>query len=117
MSASPVYHICRRADWEAALAAGRYEGSARDRADGFIHFSTAEQVKESAIKHRSGESGLVLLTVDPRALGDALEWEPARNGALFPHLYGALPMEALARVEDLPLGPDGRHVFPPLGLA
>ncbi len=117
MSASPVYHICRRADWAAAWTAGRYDGSAQDRADGFIHFSTAEQVKESAMKHRSGESGLVLLTVDPRALGDALKWEPARNGALFPHLYGTLPMAALVRVEDLPLGPHGRHVFPPLGRA
>ena len=115
MSASPVYHICRRADWEAARTVGLYEGSARDRADGFIHFSTAEQVKESAIKHRSGESGLVLLTVDPRVLGDALKWAPARNGALFPHVYGALPMAARVRVEALPLGPDGRHVFPPLG--
>ncbi len=112
MCVAPIYHICTREDWEAAKAAGHYEGSPQDRADGFIHFSTAEQVEASAAKHRTGQPGLVLLAVDPEALGDSLRWEASRVGALFPHLYGALPLAALRDVWELPLGPDSRHVFP-----
>jgi len=109
-----IYHMCRRAEWDAAVATGRYDGSSQDAADGFIHFSTAEQIVESAAKHRAGQDGLVLLTVDAERLGSALRWEPARGGALFPHLYGCLAPDAVIRVDDLPLGRDGRHVFPPL---
>lgn len=112
MGAAPIYHICKREEWRAAQDAGCYRGSSQDRADGFIHFSTAAQVAESAARHRAGQSGLVLLAVDPEALGAALKWEPSRRGALFPHLYGALPLAALCGVWDLPLGRDGRHVFP-----
>ena len=112
MGAGPIYHICRREEWENAQAAGRYGGSSQDAADGFIHFSTAAQVEESAARHRAGQSGLVLLAVDPEALGAALKWEPSRQGALFPHLYGELPLAALRGAWDLPLGPDSRHVFP-----
>jgi uncharacterized protein (DUF952 family) len=115
MTALPIYHICRRDEWEAARRSGRYDGSSQDAADGFIHFSTAAQVAASAAKHRAGQSGLVLLAVDPARLGDALRWEPSRGGALFPHLYGALPLAAVVEVCDLPLGADGRHVVPPLG--
>jgi uncharacterized protein (DUF952 family) len=112
MGAGPIYHICRREEWEKAQAAGRYGGSSQDAADGFIRFSTAAQVEESAARHRAGQSGLVLLAVDPEALGAALKWEPSRQGALFPHLYGELPLAALRGAWDLPLGPDSRHVFP-----
>ncbi len=108
----PIYHMCRRAEWRAAATAGVYRGSSQDAADGFIHFSTAGQVRASAAKHRAGQSGLVLLTVETRALGAALKWEPARGGELFPHLYGPLPVAAVIRVDDLPLGPDGGHRFP-----
>ena len=114
MSESLIYHICRAEEWAEAEAAGRYQGSSQDRADGFIHFSGRDQVIESAAKHRAGQDGLVLLSVDPAALGDALKWEPSRGGLLFPHLYGPLPLEAVRKTEPLPLGPDGRHVFPPL---
>lgn len=114
MDSPLIYHICRREEWEAACAAGRYHGSSQDRADGFIHFSAADQVVASAAKHRAGQDGLVLLTVEAAVLGDALKWEPSRGGALFPHLYGPLPPAAVRRVEELPLGADGRHVFPPL---
>ncbi len=114
MRAGPIFHMCRREEWEAAQAAGTYDGSSQDRADGFIHFSTATQVVESAAKHRAGQDGLVLLAVDPARLGDALKWEPSRGGQLFPHLYGALPLDAVIRADDLSLGQDGRHVFPPL---
>lgn len=113
MTEPPIFHICRREEWQQATAEGAYRGSSQDRADGFIHFSTGAQVKASAAKHRAGQSGLVLVTVDSGRLGPALRWEPARNGQLFPHLYGALPLEAVIRIDDLPLGPDGRPVFPP----
>ncbi|MCR6631304.1 MAG: DUF952 domain-containing protein [Magnetospirillum sp.] len=109
-----IYHMCRRQEWQAAQVAGAYGGSSQDAADGFIHFSTAAQVVESAAKHRASQSGLVLLAVDADRLGGALKWEPSRGGQLFPHLYGALPPDAVVRVADLPLGADGRHVFPPL---
>ena len=109
---SPIYHMCRREEWRAAQASGRYPGSSQDQADGFIHFSTAAQIVESAAKHRAGQGGLVLLEVDPAALGPALRWEASRGWQLFPHLYGALPVSAVRRFADLPLGPDGRHVFP-----
>lgn len=114
MAGTVIYHICTCDDWDAALAAGQYGGSAQDHADGFIHFSSAADVVASAAKHRTGQSGLLLLSVDAQALGEALKWEPARGGILFPHLYGAMPVVAVLRVEDLPLGSDGRHVFPPL---
>ena len=108
----PIFHICRQSEWEDAQSRGAYAGSSQDAADGFIHFSDRSQVAASAAKHRAGQSGLVLLSVDPTALGTALKWEPARDGALFPHLYGALPVGAVIAVAPLPLGPDGRHVFP-----
>lgn len=110
-----IYHICRRDEWAAAEDAGSYGGSSQDRADGFIHFSAADQVEASAARHRAGQDGLVLLTVEAAALGAALKWEPSRGGALFPHLYGPLPLQAVRRVDSLPLGADGRHRFPPLG--
>ena len=109
-----IYHICRREEWEAGVSAGRYAGSSQDQADGFIHFSTAAQVKASAAKHRAGQTGLALLAVDADRLGPALKWEPSRGGALFPHLYGPLPLGAVLTVHGLPLGADGALVFPPL---
>ena len=107
-----IYHICKREEWQAAEASGAYGGSSQDRADGFLHFSAAEQIVESAAKHRAGQDGLMLLTVDADALGEALKWEESRGGALFPHLYGDLPATAVARIDDLTLGPDGKHIFP-----
>lgn len=114
MAEKLIYHLCRRADWETAAARGDYRGSGDDLRDGFIHFSTAAEVHDSAARHRAGVPDLLLLAVDPGALGPALKWEAARGGALFPHLYGPLSVRAVARVVPLPLGPDGRHVFPPL---
>ena len=108
----PIYHVCRRDEWQAAQAAGRYGGSSQDKADGFIHFSGPDQVVASVAKHRATQAGLVILEADADRLGPALRWEPSRGGALFPHLYGELPAAAVVRTADLPLGPDGRHVFP-----
>jgi uncharacterized protein (DUF952 family) len=106
--------MCRREEWDAAQRAGRYEGSSQDRADGFVHFSAADTVIESAAKHRAGQNGLVLIAAEAERLGAALKWEPARDGKLFPHLYGALETAHVKWVRDLPLGVDGRHIFPPL---
>jgi uncharacterized protein (DUF952 family) len=110
--ATPIYHMCRRSEWAAAQASGRYAGSSQDLADGFIHFSTAIQIVASAAKHRAGQDDLVLIEVPAESLGDALKWEAARGGALFPHLYGALAVGQVVRHAPLHLGPDGRHVFP-----
>ncbi len=112
MNGGLIYHMCTRAEWQAAQESGVYEGSSQDRADGFIHFSSGEQVRESAAKHRAGQSDLVLLCVASSALGPALKWEPSRDGALFPHLYGPLPIEVVSQVDDLPLAEDGQHIFP-----
>ena len=111
-----VYHLARRAEWDAAQSTGVYRGSADDRRDGYQHFSTAEQIVESARRHRAGEPDLLLLRVRTAELGDALRWEPSRGGGLFPHLYGELPVSAVDRADELPLTADGSHTFPPLAL-
>ena len=112
MNGGLIYHMCKRAEWQAAQEIGRYEGSSQDRTDGFIHFSSAEQVRESAAKHRAGQTDLLLLSVDSAQLGDPLKWEASRGGAMFPHLYGPLPLEAVSHVDELPLDGDGLHIFP-----
>jgi uncharacterized protein (DUF952 family) len=109
-----IYRIASRADWAAAQSAGAFAGTVHDLRDGFIHFSTARQVAETAVKHYAGQRDLLLLYVDTDALMAPLKWEVSRGGDLFPHLYGALPITAVRRVEDLPLGSDGHHVFPAL---
>jgi uncharacterized protein (DUF952 family) len=109
-----LYKICPATLWQEAKRAGVFRGSEADRRDNFIHFSTAAQVAETAAKHFAGQSDLLLISVDARKLGNALKWEPSRGGALFPHLYGPLTVEAVKCVDPLPLGPDGGHIFPPL---
>ena len=104
--------MCKTAEWTAAQVAGCYEGSSQDKADGFIHFSTAAQIAGSAAKHRAGQGDLVLIEVDCACLGDSLRWEPSRDGQLFPHVYGGLNLACVRRVAPLPLGADGRHEFP-----
>lgn len=107
-----IYKICTAAEWRDAAAQGVFTGSTVDVADGFIHFSTADQVGETARRHFAGQSDLVLVAVDPKTLGAALKWEPSRGGDLFPHLYGALPADTADSVAPLPLGDDGSHIFP-----
>jgi uncharacterized protein (DUF952 family) len=109
-----LYKICSAALWRAAEQAGVFYGSEVDRRDGYIYFSSAAQVADTAAKHFAGQDGLLLISVDAGRLGGALKWEPSRGGALFPHLNGELALTAVAKVEPLPLAPDGRHVFPPL---
>ena len=109
-----IYKICAADLWRAAERAGAFAGAPVDRDDGFIHFSTAAQVRETAAKHFQGRHDLLLIAVDADALGAALCYEPSRGGELFPHLYGALPLAAVRRVEPLPLDGEGRHLFPEL---
>jgi uncharacterized protein (DUF952 family) len=109
-----IYHVCKKAEWQAALASGRYAGSSQDQADGFIHFSGPDQVEASVAKHRTGQDGLVLIACDEAKMAPGLKWEVSRGGALFPHCYGDLPLTSVVSVRDLPLGDDGCHLFPPL---
>ena len=113
-NATLIYHMCHASEWHSAQLTGSYLGSSQDRTDGFIHFSTAAQVVESAARHRAGQHGLCLVAVTVAAVGDGLRWEAARGGQLFPHLYGPLPVAAVSWCQDLPLGPDGHHLFPSL---
>jgi uncharacterized protein (DUF952 family) len=104
---SRIFKILPRAEWEKASRAGLYEGSAVDRADGFIHFSTTDQAPETARRHFAGQHDLVVLAVEADALGAALKWEPSRGGELFPHLYGTLSTGLVLAVTGAPLGADG----------
>ncbi len=109
-----IYKILGAEEWRRAEAAGLFVGSEVDRHDGYIHFSDAGQAAETAAKWFAGRRDLVLAAVDAETLGGALKWEPSRGGLLFPHLYGDLPVSAVAWIKPLPLGPDGRHEFPTL---
>jgi uncharacterized protein (DUF952 family) len=106
-----VYKIVATEEWIRAEVKGVFMGASVDRADGFIHFSTAEQAQDTAAKWFAGRDDLTLAAIDAEALGKDLRWEPSRGGALFPHLYGPLPMTAVVWSRPLPLGTDGRHVF------
>lgn len=106
-----IYKIFRRPEWDALCAAGETAGAPIDLADGYIHFSTAAQVVETAAKHFATESDLVLVAVHAEPLGTALRWEPSRGGALFPHLYRRLRAADVAWDTSLPLGRTG-HIFP-----
>jgi uncharacterized protein (DUF952 family) len=94
------------------VARGAFDGSVDDKRDGFIHLSTAAQARETAAKHFTARTGLVLAAVQVAQLGANLKWEPSRGGALFPHVYGALPLSAVLWVRPLPVGADGCHIFP-----
>jgi uncharacterized protein (DUF952 family) len=109
-----IYKICAMPQWAQAQRNGAFRGSAADLADGYIHFSTAAQVADTAAKHFAGMSDLVLVAVAAEDLGDALKWETSRGGALFPHLYGPLPLTAVRWVQALRLDDDGKHGLPPL---
>jgi uncharacterized protein (DUF952 family) len=107
-----IYKICPAALWRQAEIDGVFRGSPVDLADGYIHFSTAEQAKETAAKHFAGQHDLVLIAVEAETLGAVLQWEPSRGGALFPHLYAPLDVKDAISVVPLPLGADGVHQFP-----
>ncbi|MET0294272.1 MAG: DUF952 domain-containing protein [Phenylobacterium sp.] len=101
-----AYKILAREEWDAALAAGIFHGSAVDRQDGYIHLSTAAQAGETARRHFAGQTGLVVLELETEDLSP-LRWEPSRGGDLFPHLHGPLDPALVRSVRDAPLGADG----------
>jgi uncharacterized protein (DUF952 family) len=107
-----IYKILSAADWQAAERDGVFRGAGIDIADGYIHFSTIEQAAETASKHFAGQGGLVLVAVDADTLVSAIKWEKSRGDQLFPHLYGTLATKDALWVKPLPLGPDGKHIFP-----
>jgi len=109
-----IYKICDRQSWSNAERTGTFAGAGIDLADGYIHFSTRDQVAETAAKHFAGQPNLLLIAVAADALGPALKWEPSRGGALFPHLYGPLPLTAVRFVKSLSLGPDRNPMLPDL---
>ena len=108
---SLIFKILGAEEWRAAEAVGVFRGSAVDVADGYIHFSTADQASATAAKWFAGRNDLRLIAVDAEALGEALRWEASRGGALFPHLYAPLPVSAVRWRRDLPIGDDGFHQF------
>ena len=109
-----IYKILTQTLWNEAQAAGELTGAPVDLKDGYIHFSTAETVRETAARHFRGQPDLVLVAVDAGRLGAELRWEPSRGGALFPHLYARMPLAAVLWSRALPLGADGAHAFPDL---
>jgi len=107
-----IYKICPAPLWREAERKGRFDGAPVDLADGYIHFSTAAQLAETAAKHFAGQDGLLLIAADDSRLGPALRYEPSRGGALFPHLYAALDPKTVRWIVPLPLAADGRHALP-----
>lgn len=106
-----IYKIVSRTEWELAEEAGVFAGSPVDMEDGYIHFSSRDQVAETAAKHFAGRDDLLLVAVSEDKLGDSVRWEESRGGQLFPHLYGELLVSLVDEVSDFPLGPDGVHVL------
>lgn len=111
-----IFKVCDAASWDRAVAVGSFSGSADDRRDGFIHFSTAAQLAGTLAKHFAGRDDLVLIAVEAEALGDGLNWEPSRGGDLFPHLYAPLPTAAALWARPLQRDASGRHIVPPEAL-
>lgn len=108
-----IYKIVPKSLWDEAKTRGVFEGAAIDLTDGYIHFSTASQARETAARHFAGQTDLLLVAVDAERLGEALKFEPSRGGDLFPHLYAKLDLDAVLWEKPLPLAPDG-HQFPEL---
>ncbi len=104
-----IYKICGLAEWQAAESEGEFRGSPADKHDGFIHFSTAAQLPETAAKHFAHQTDLILVAVDAEALLGRLKWERSRRGELFPHLYAPIPLSAVRWVRPLPEEVDGHR--------
>jgi uncharacterized protein (DUF952 family) len=109
-----IYKICAQALWREAQHQGQFHGAPVDLRDGYIHFSTAAQLRETLARHFAGVSDLMLIAVEADALDGALKWEASRGGDLFPHLYAPLPLEAVRWARALPDEVDGRRLVPEL---
>lgn len=113
LATTPVaYKILTAQQWAQWQAAATFTGAPVDLADGYIHLSTAEQVTETANKHFAGLDDLYVVRIDLAALGQAVRWEPSRGGALFPHVYAALPLSVALAHLPLARGPDGAVILP-----
>ena len=106
-----VFKIFRQPEWEAFHKGGKTTGAPVDLNDGFIHFSTAEQLAGTLALHFGGENGLLILALDAETLGDGLKWEPSRGSDLFPHLYREMLLADVLWARPCLLGPAG-HVLP-----
>jgi len=109
---SLIFKVVSAQEWSVATEQGKFLGAAIDLTDGYIHFSTADQLRQTVEKHFAGQPNLLLVSVDANRLGDKLKWEPSRGGALFPHLYAPLLMECVVTCAEMPIGEDGKHVIP-----
>ncbi len=107
-----LYKIVSTEEWQQVSKLPSLIGFGIDLTDGFIHLSSADQVRETAQHHFAGREDLMLVSIDGSCLGDSLKWEESRGGAVFPHVYGEIPMTAVLKAERLPLGVDGIHQFP-----
>ncbi|MBL4890622.1 MAG: DUF952 domain-containing protein [Rhizobiaceae bacterium] len=107
-----IYKIATKTQWAEAEKNRIFSGAPIDLSDGYIHFSTAAQARETVAKHFAGQSDLLLVSVDETMLGDMLKYEVSRGDQLFPHLYGKLSLEAVTEVIEMPLDSQGNHVFP-----
>lgn len=107
-----IYKIATQDQWKEAVTTGVFKGAPIDLEDGYIHFSTADQVRETATKHFHGQKNLKLVKVATAPLGDTLKWEVSRGGALFPHLYAQLNINDAISVIDLQEDQTGGHIFP-----
>ena len=107
-----VYKIATFEEWDTALESGTYEGAGIDHADGFIHFSTVEQLRETAAKHFAGRDDLMLVKVATAPMARHYKMEVSRGGALFPHLYAHLPVSCAVEWQELLLDDNGLHIFP-----
>ena len=106
-----IFKIVPRDEWHQVGDA--YEGSAHDKADGFLHFSTLRQLQETLRRYYAGQDGLMLVAVETEKLGAALKWEHAPSrGEDFPHLYGPLPRAAVSWVTPISRLPDGEFLLP-----
>ena len=107
-----IYKVTSQTEWDTAQSVGVFAGAPIDFQDGYIHFSTEKQVRETVEKHFQGQVELLLLSVEIGRLGTVIKWEESRGGQLFPHLYAPLAIEAVVEVTELPIGKDGRFIFP-----
>lgn len=107
-----IYKICPEALWREAELSGRFTGAPVDLADGYIHFSTGAQVRETLARHFAGQTELLLIAVDGGKLGSAMRYEPSRGAALFPHLYATLDPKSARWISSLPTAPGGAHLVP-----
>jgi len=115
MPDSTAYKVLTAEQMHALETDGSFAGAPADVQDGYIHLSTAAQLRETIDKHFAGQDGLWLAAIDLDALGDAVKWEPSRGGQLFPHIYGALPLEAVIAYSEVHYEPDGGLRLPVAG--